>query len=170
MRPLPRIALIAARDQKGAIGKDGDLPWRLPDDLRHFKKRTLGCPVVMGRKTWESLPFPLPGRRNLVLTRQDTYPAEGAEVFQDVDALLQAIGDAEKVYVIGGGEIYRMFLPHADELDVTEVETEVSGADAFFPAVEGSEWQEDASEAHPADEKHAFAFTWRLLSRIRETG
>jgi dihydrofolate reductase len=154
------LVLIAALDRQGAIGRDNDLPWRLPDDLKRFKALTLGKPVLMGRKTAQSLGRPLPGRRNLVLTRSGQVPFEGMQAVASIDeALRVAAGDgAQELCVIGGGEIYALCLPVATRMHLTHVATTVEGADAFFPAFEAGQWRAVGREAHAADAKHAFAF------------
>ncbi|MDR1855305.1 MAG: dihydrofolate reductase [Azoarcus sp.] len=155
----PELVLIAAVARNGVIGRENALPWRLKSDLAHFKRVTLGNPVLMGRKTWESLGRPLPGRRNLVLTRQTDYAAPGAEVFASADEALAAVDGTARVFVIGGAEIYRALLPRADALLLTEVAAEVEG-DARFPAVDRTVFKETARESHPAgaDDDHAFDF------------
>lgn len=154
-----RVVLIAALARNRVIGRAGALPWHLPDDLRQFKTRTLGRPVVMGRKTWESIGRALPGRLNLVVTRQPGYRAPAAEVVPDLDgALARAAGEGpDEVCIIGGGELYAAALPRADELVLTHVEAEVEG-DAFFPAIDLSSWQAVEESAHPVDERHAHPF------------
>ncbi|CAN7234030.1 dihydrofolate reductase [Pseudoxanthomonas sp. LjRoot168] len=155
-----RISLVAALDRHRAIGRDNDLPWRLHDDLKRFKALTLGKPVLMGRKTAESLGRALPGRLNLVLTRRGTVPFEGMQAVGSVDEAL-AIAEtqgAEELSVIGGGEVYAITLGSADVLYLTEVDTVVEGAHAFFPAFDPTEWREVAREPHPVDAKHALAF------------
>ena len=152
--------LIAAVDRAGAIGRGNALPWRLPDDLKRFKALTLGRPVLMGRKTAESLGRALPGRRNLVLTRSGSVPFEGMEAvasLDDVHALLAA-GSAGELCVIGGGEVYALCLPLATRLHLTRVDTVVEGADAFFPPFDPARWTEVAREPHAADARHAHAF------------
>lgn len=132
----PTLSLIAAVARNGAIGKHNELLWREPEDQKHFRRVTMGCPVVMGRKTWDSLPArfrPLPGRRNLVVTRDAGWRAEGAEAARSIDAALALLADADKVFVIGGAEIYALALPLADELVLTEIDAELDG-DTFFPA------------------------------------
>ncbi len=155
-----RISLIAALDRVHAIGKQNDLPWRLPDDLKRFKALTLGKPVLMGRKTAQSLGRALPGRTNLMLTRSGIVPFEGMQVVASVEAAMQAASDegSEELCVIGGGEVYALTLPLADTLHLTHVDTVVENADAFFPAFDGSEWLVTSREQHATDAKHAFSF------------
>lgn len=156
------LTLIAALDRNRAIGRGNALPWQLPDDLKRFKALTLGKPVLMGRKTAESLGRALPKRRNLVLTRSGRVPFEGMEAVDSIDAVIalaQADGAAE-LCVIGGGELYALALPHAARMHLTHVETEVDGCDAFFPAFDPAQWRVVAREAHAADEKHAVAFAF----------
>lgn len=154
------ISLIAAYDNNCAIGRDNDLPWRLPDDLKRFKALTLGKPILMGRKTAESLGRALPGRMNLVLTRSGRIPFEGMQAVASVDeALAVALdGDAAELCVIGGAEIYALTLPLADRLYLTHVDTVVAEADAFFPEFDASRWKAVNREPHAADSKHAFPF------------
>lgn len=142
----PRVVLVAARDRRGAIGRDNALPWHLPEDLKRFRRITLGHPVLMGRRTAESIGRPLPGRRNLVLTRGAAAPFAGQEVVRSFAEALAMAG--ETLMVIGGGEVYALALPHADVLELTEVDTVVEGATAFFPAFDESAWKEDLREAH----------------------
>lgn len=154
------ISLIAALDKKNGIGKHNDLPWRLPDDLKRFKRLTLGKPILMGRKTAESLGRVLPGRKNLVLTRTGRVPFEGMQAVASVDeALACATADgADELCVIGGAEIYALTLPLASRLYLTHVDTVVEDADAFFPAYDKNRWKISARETHAADAKHPFAF------------
>jgi len=155
-----KVSLVAALDRNRAIGRDNDLPWRLPDDLKRFKALTLGKPVLMGRKTAQSLGRALPGRRNLVLTRSGEVPFEGMQAVASVDeALRLAEADgAEALCVIGGGEVYALTLPVATHLFLTHVETQVEGAEAFFPAFDASQWRVVSRERHEADAKHALSF------------
>lgn len=138
-----KLALIAAVARDGAIGRANELLWHEPQDQKHFRATTLGCPVVMGRKTWESLPArfrPLPGRRNVVVTRDAGYDAPGAELASSLEAALTLLQGTEKVFVIGGGELYAAALPMADELVLTEIDAVFPGADTFFPAHDPAEW------------------------------
>lgn len=142
------IALILARAKNGVIGVDGRLPWHLPADLKRFKALTIGKPMVMGRKTFDSFPAPLPGRRHIVLTRQRDWQAAGAEVARNVESALSLTGAGE-VAVIGGAEIFALFLDRANRIELTEVDCAVAG-DAVVPPF-GSEWREVAREEHDAD-------------------
>lgn len=142
----PVVVMIAAVAQNRAIGLDNQLLWRLPEDLKRFKALTLGNPILMGRKTFESLGRPLPGRRNVVVSRNTDWRAEGAEVFASLEAALAACAGVEQLFVIGGAEIYRQALAFADVLDLTEVEDAPRG-DVFFPELVAEEWQEISREA-----------------------
>ena len=157
---MPQISLIAALDRNFAIGKDNDLPWHLPADLRRFKALTLGRPLLMGRRTAESLGRALPGRRNLVLTRSGRVPFEGMQAVASLDGALQLANEdqASELCVIGGGEVFAMTLPIATRMHLTWVDTVVDGADAFFPRFDPAQWEVVAREAHAADAKHALAF------------
>jgi dihydrofolate reductase len=154
------ISLVAALDRHRAIGKGNDLPWRLPDDLKRFKALTLGKPVLMGRKTAQSLGRALPGRLNLVLTRSGQAPFEDMRAvasFEQARGLAEASA-AQELCVIGGAEIYALTLPSADRLHLTHVDTRVGDADAFFPAFDAAQWRVADRQRHPADNRHAFAF------------
>lgn len=156
MTGRPEIILIAAVAENGVIGRDNALPWRLKGDLAHFKNTTSGHPVLMGRKTWESLGRPLPGRRNMVITRDPDYLASGAEVFTSPEAAIEAVGGG-KAFVIGGAEIYRQLLDRADALILTEVRAAVDG-DAHFPNFDRGTFVERARSSHTADADNQFAF------------
>ncbi|MBK6867118.1 MAG: dihydrofolate reductase [Burkholderiales bacterium] len=143
----PHVGLIWAQARNGVIGKHGVMPWHLPEDLAHFKRTTLNHPVIMGRKTWDSIPprfRPLPDRRNIVVSRQADWHAEGAERVPDLREALRLCEGADKVWVIGGAQIYAQALPLADELVVTEIDADFDG-DAFAPAL-GREWREVARQ------------------------
>ena len=145
------IELIVARATNGVIGANGAMPWHIPEDLRHFRRTTMGCPVVMGRKTWASIGRALPGRRNVVITRQAGFEAPGAEVAGSVEAALALLADAPRVFVFGGGEVYRQTIGRADVLWVTEIEAAPEG-DARFPDFDKSAWTATLLEALPAAE------------------
>lgn len=166
------IGLIAALDRRRAIGRGNALPWHLPDDLKHFKALTLGKPVLMGRRTAQSLGRALPGRLNLVLTRSGKVPFAGmVAVDSPATAIARARAEAAaELCVIGGGEVYALLLPLADVLHLTEVDTEVTDADAFFPAFDPGAWDVTTHAGHPADERHPFAFRFTELRRRRGAG
>lgn len=163
----PRVAIIAALDRNGVIGRGSRLPWHLPDDLRHFKRLTLGRPIIMGRRTWESLPGALPDRTHIVVTRDPAYRADGAVVVHSLDAALAAAGGDEAL-VVGGSDLYALALPRATRLYLTLVDAEVDG-DVFFPAIDRTRWREVAREPHGADERHAFPFAFVTLERVAES-
>lgn len=154
---MTRLRLIAALDRRSAIGRDNRLPWHLPDDLRRFKSLTSGHPVLMGRKTAESLGRALPKRHNLVLTRQDRVPIDGMTRVSSLDQAMSLAG-TDDLWVIGGGEVYALCLPFAASMHLTHVDTELDGADAWFPAFDESAWTPSAVGDHAADATHAFAF------------
>ena len=149
------ISLIAAMDRNRLIGNNNRLPWHLPADFVHFKSVTMGKPVLMGRKTYESIGKPLPGRHNIVLTHSPDLEIEGVSVVNSVDdAIAQAAGENE-IMVIGGTAVYRMLLPRSDRMYLTFVDAEFEG-DAWFPAFEESQWEQTSSVLHPADEKNRY--------------
>lgn len=155
-----RISLIAALDLHFAIGKSGKLPWHLPDDLKRFKALTLGKPVLMGRKTAQSLGRALPQRKNLVLTRRTSAPFSGMETVESIEqamALCQVDG-APELCVIGGGDVFALALPLADRMHLTWIQTQVEGADAFFPRFDPAQWRETVRIHHPINDAHVLAF------------
>ena len=158
------ISLVVAAADNDVIGRDGGLPWRLPADLRHFRELTMGKPIVMGRLTWESIGRPLPGRQNIVMTRQIAYTAEGADVVATAEEAVAAAGDADEIMVIGGAQVYAEFLPGAGRIYLTRVHAEPAG-DVRFPPVDKAEWRETSREAHGADAKHEYAFSFLVLER-----
>ena len=153
-----QLALIVAHDRQRAIGVRGALPWHLPDDLKHFKALTLEHSVLMGRKTFASIGRALPGRRNLVLSRDPGFAAPGVERVADLEAAIALASPCELIWVIGGGEVYALALPLAHRLEVTEVATSVVSADAWFPPLPPGRFAEIARIHHPADATHAHAF------------
>lgn len=160
----PTLALIAAVARNGAIGKDNDLLWREPEDLKHLRRVTMGCPVLMGRKTWDSLPDrfrPLPGRRNVVVTRQPGWQAEGAEAVASLDAAMALLADAPKVFVIGGSQIYALAMPLADELVLTEIDADLSGT-AFFPLIDRAAFAVTARDARVGNDGTPYSFVTYL--------
>lgn len=171
MTPLPHLALVVARARNGVIGRDGDLPWRLRSDLQRFKATTMGKPCIMGRRTWESLPLkPLPGRLNLVLSKDESFEARGALVCTTLDEAVDiaretAMDDGvDEICIIGGTALFEAALPRAKRLYLTEVEAEPDG-DAVFPAFDEGAWTEVSSEAVAAGEKDDHDFVFRVLER-----
>ncbi len=168
---LPQLVLVVARARNGVIGRDGDLPWRLRSDLQRFKAITLGKPCIMGRKTWESLPLkPLPGRLNLVLSRDESFSARGAVVCTTLDEAVEIARETAEedgvgeICVIGGVALFEKALPRARRLYLTEVEASPDG-DVMFPPFDETSWIELSSEPHPAGEKDDHGFVFRVLER-----
>lgn len=160
----PLISIIVAMAKNGIIGRENQLPWRLPADLSHFKALTMGKPIIMGRKTWESLPGVLPGRRHIVITRDINYQAESCTVVHTVDDALAAAGGVPEIMIVGGGAIYKETLPRADRLYLTLVDVVAEG-DACFPEIDWDSWREVSREPHPADEKNPYAYTFLELEK-----
>ena len=151
----PRLALIAAVDRNGAIGRNNALLWHEPEDQKHFRRVTMGCPVIMGRKTWDSLPDrfrPLPGRRNVVITRNAAWHANGADAVPSLDAALALLAAEPRVFVIGGAEVYALAMPYADELVLTEIDADLDG-DTFFP-----HWDRTRFAVASRDDRPGFSF------------
>ncbi len=162
------VSLIAALDRRRGIGKDNQLPWRLPADMKRFRELTMGHHLIVGRKTYESIGKPLPGRTTIIVTRRSDFQAEGCDVVSSADealALARTRGEQE-VFVIGGAEIYAQTLAQADRLYLTLVEAEVA-ADTFFPTFAADDWLEAEHSTHAADEKHQYAFAFVTLDRKR---
>ncbi|MBD1398724.1 dihydrofolate reductase [Pontibacter sp. JH31] len=160
------IAIVVAIAENNVIGKDNQLIWHLPADLRHFKQKTMGHPMIMGRKTFESIGKPLPGRTTIIVTRQKDYQVEGCIVVNSVEEAI-AKGkelDSEQVNIVGGAEIYKQALPLVDTLYLTRVHHAFEG-DTFFPELKEAEWQEVSSESHEPDEKNKYAYTFKRYSR-----
>lgn len=160
----PRLVLVVAATDAGVIGRDGALPWHLPADLKRFKAITLGKPILMGRRTYESIGRPLPGRTNLVLTRSPGWHADGVEVVHSLEEAVARAGTAPELMVIGGAELYRIALPVAQRIELTRVHAEVEG-DTFLPALDPGEWREVAREEHAPDERNALPMSFVTLAR-----
>jgi len=166
-----KVSLIVAVSRNGVIGIDNQLPWHLPEDLKYFKSVTMGKPIIMGRKTFDSIGRPLPGRTNIVITRDSSWQAEGAEVAQTLaqamtlGRLACANADVDEAMVIGGEQIYRMTLPAADRLYLTEVQAEVEG-DAFFPEFDASDWHQVSEQLPETTDTHPYRFI--VLERIKK--
>jgi dihydrofolate reductase len=157
------ITLIVAVSDNGVIGRDNALPWHLPEDLKRFKRLTMGKPIVMGRKTFESIGKPLPGRQNIVATRDANYQRNGITVVHGVDEAVKAAADAPEIMVIGGADLFRLFLPRAGRVHLTRVHANVDG-DVKWPPLNGA-WAAVGSESHAADERHAHAMTFEVWEK-----
>jgi dihydrofolate reductase len=158
------VTLIVAVADNGVIGRDNGLPWHLPEDLKRFKRLTLGKPVIMGRKTFESIGKPLPGRHNIVVTRDANYPRDAVTVVNDADAAVRAAGAVPEIMVIGGAELFRLFLPRAGRVHLTRVHGDVAG-DIHWQPLDQGQWMRVASESHAADDRHAWDMTFELWEK-----
>lgn len=162
------VSAIAAVDKNNVIGKDGDIPWRLPADLVYFKRRTLNHHIIMGRRTFESIGHPLPKRTNIIVTRNPFFIASNCLIASSVEEALSIAhenGETE-AFIIGGGEIYRQSMPFWDRVYLTRVETAVEGGEVFFPDLPGNEWRLLSSESHEADEKNVHRYTFEVYERM----
>jgi len=160
-----KISLILAMGRNRAIGRDNKLPWHLPADLAHFKVTTMGKPILMGRKTWESIGKALPGRLNIVLTGQAAYHADGATVVHSIDDAISVCESADELMVIGGAGVYQAFLPRAQKIYLTWIDEDFEG-DTFFPELDEQAWREEAREDHRADGKNPHDYSFRVLRKV----
>lgn len=154
------ITMIAAAGENNELGKDNDLLWHLPDDFKRFKQLTTGHHIIMGRKTFESFPKPLPNRIHLVITRNATYKKEGAVVVNSIEEALKIAENDPQPFIIGGGEIFKLGLPLSEKIELTRVHATFEDADTFFPIFSEEEWQLISKTEHAKDERHAFSFTY----------
>jgi len=159
------LSMIAAHANNRVIGKDNDMPWYLPADLAYFKKTTLGKPIIMGRKTYESIGRPLPGRKNIVISRDGDYKATGVEVVNSVKAALALVSDCEEVMVIGGGAIYQHCLVAAQRLYITHIEADIAG-DTYFPEYDLKVWKKVSSTLHPSDDKNPYQLDFSVYEKV----
>lgn len=159
------LSIIVAVADNGVIGSGNQLPWRLPDDLKRFKALSLGKPIVMGRKTYDSIGRPLPGRLNIIVSRQRDLQIAGCQVVSSLQEAIAAAGTAAEIVIVGGADIYHQVLPQVTTIHLTRVHADIAG-DVHFPKLEENEWREVAREYHPADERHAHAFTFSTLARV----
>ena len=162
------LTLIAAVAENNALGKDGDLPWRLPDDFKRFKKLTEGHHVILGRKTFESLPNKLPNRKQVILTRKKDYNPEDCVVVHNIKDAISFVSDDEQPFVIGGAEIYKLALPFIEKLELTQVHHSVD-ADTYFPEIDFTKWNLTEKDYHEKDEKHNYAFSF-LTYKYKKKG
>jgi dihydrofolate reductase len=163
-----KISLVVAMASNGVIGRDNQLPWHLPADLKHFKQTTMGKPMLMGRKTWESIGRPLPGRTSIVITSDRSYAAAGCIVVHSIDAAMAAATGQDEVMVIGGADLYRQLLPRADSIYLTRVHEAFDG-DTFCPKISNSEWHEVARSDYEADENNPHDYSFIQLERVHAT-
>lgn len=154
-----KLAFIVAHAKDGVIGKEGSIPWYLPEDLKHFKQVTFGKPVIMGRTTFESLPRALPGRRNIVVTHNPDYAAPGAEVVTDIDSALALVKDAPQAFIMGGASLYAQTIPLCEEAFITRINASFAG-DAFFTGFEEADWELLEEETFPATEAHPYSYAF----------
>jgi dihydrofolate reductase len=162
---MVKLAIIVAVAENGVIGSGNQLPWRLPDDLKRFKALSLGKPIVMGRKTYDSIGRPLPGRLNIIVSRRGDLRIEGCTIVSSLADAIAAAGNVEEIVIVGGADIYRQVLPQVQTIHLTRVHATVPG-DVYFPELAPDQWREVATEYHPADERHAHAFTFSTLERV----
>jgi dihydrofolate reductase len=160
------ISFVVAYDRNRVIGKDNKLPWRLPDDMNRVRELTIGKPLIMGRRTWESIGRPLPKRTSIVLTRDKEFRCDGCLIARSPEEALQLAGEAPEIIVFGGAAIFEIFLPRADRIFLTEVDADVGG-DTFFPPLDPKEWEVTEAVEHPADERHPYDFSFLTLERKR---
>lgn len=158
------VTIIAAAAENNALGKDNDLVWHLPDDFKRFKALTTGHHIIMGRKTFETFPKPLPNRTHIVVTRQKDYRKEGCIVVHSVKEALELAKGDEQPFIIGGGEIYRLGMPYTDKIELTRIHADPE-ADTFFPEIDMEQWELTDSEHHPGDERHKYDFTYLTYVR-----
>lgn len=163
------LTIIAAAGENNALGKDNDLVWHLPDDFRRFKKLTSGHHIIMGRKTFESFPQPLPDRTHVVITRRENYKKGGIVVVHSMERAIELTGEDPQPFIIGGGEIYQMGIDLADKIELTRVHGTFE-ADTFFPKIDENQWELVSEEYHPKDEKHNYAFTYLTYERRSGSG
>ena len=158
------ITLVVAVADNGVIGRDNALPWHLPEDLRRFKRLTMGKPIIMGRRTFESIGKPLPGRRNVVVTRDTNYQRDGVDVVHGAEAAIEAAAGAPEIMVIGGADLFRLFLPRAGRIHLTRVHANVDG-NVLWPELDNRQWEVIERERHEADERHAHAMTFEVWEK-----
>ena len=161
-----KISIIVAASTNNVIGNSGGLPWRLPEDLKRFKQITMGKPIIMGRATWDSIGRPLPGRQNIIITRQPAFSLEGCDVANSPEQALEIAGNVDEVMIIGGGNIYEQFLERTDRIYLTRIDAEIEG-DTFFLELNEADWKEIEREEYPASEEREHAFAIITLDRRR---
>jgi dihydrofolate reductase len=159
------VSMIVAIDADGGMGMNNTLPWNMPADLAHFKKTTLGKPILMGRKTYESIGRPLPGRQNLIITRDRQFTADGCDVYYSIDVALQSLSAVDELFIIGGATIYQQTLSRADRLYLTRIHHTFK-TDTQFPSIDEDLWKEVSIEQHQADDNNAYDYSFRVLEKV----
>lgn len=159
-----KLSIIVAMDEQGIIGKDNDLPWNLPNDLKYVREKTLGRSILLGRKNYESIGKPLPGRRNIILTRDNGYKAEGCEVIHSWEDVFFLCSGEEEVFIFGGAEIYELYMPHVTKMYITRIHESFEG-NTYFPTLNWTEWQEVSSTEGIQDEKNIYPHTFQVFKR-----
>lgn len=160
------VSIIVAMDINRVIGKDNQLPWRLPRELQYVKKTTMGHPIILGRKNYESIGRPLPGRRNIILTRDEKFSAEGCEIAHSVEEVYKLCENEEEIFIFGGEQIYKLFLEDTDKLYVTVIHHEFEG-DTFFPEIDWTKWKEIFVEQGITDEKNPYEYYYHVFDRLK---
>ncbi|MCT1532007.1 dihydrofolate reductase [Sphingobacterium daejeonense] len=161
----PKVTFIVAAAENNAIGKGNQMPWHLPNDFKYFKAKTMDHSIIMGRKTFESIGKPLPGRRNIIISRQPTLNIEDVDVANSLQDVINYCRDEREIFIIGGAEIFNQAMPMADEILLTRVHTNIEGADAFFPELPESDWELISQEKHNKDDKHQYDYTFEVYKR-----
>ena len=161
----PKVTFIVAAAENNAIGKGNQMPWHLPNDFKYFKAKTMDHSIIMGRKTFESIGKPLPGRRNIIISRQPTLNIEDVDVANSLQDVNKYCRDEREIFIIGGAEIFNQAMPMADEILLTRVHTNIEGADAFFPELLESDWELISQEKHNKDDKHQYDYTFEVYKR-----
>ena len=161
----PKVTFIVAAAENKAIGKGNQMPWHLPNDFKYFKAKTMDHSIIMGRKTFESIGKPLPGRRNIIISRQPTLNIEDVDVANSLQDVINYCRDEREIFIIGGAEIFNQAMPMADEILLTRVHTNIEGADAFFPELPESDWELISQEKHNKDDKHQYDYTFEVYKR-----
>ncbi|MFD1166710.1 dihydrofolate reductase [Sphingobacterium daejeonense] len=161
----PKVTFIVAAAENNAIGKGNQMPWHLPNDFKYFKAKTMDHSIIMGRKTFESIGKPLPGRRNIIISRQPTLNIEDVDVANSLQDVINYCRDEREIFIIGGAEIFNQAMSMADEILLTRVHTNIEGADAFFPELPESDWELISQEKHNKDDKHQYDYTFEVYKR-----
>lgn len=162
------VSIIVAMDESRVIGKDNKLPWHLPRELQYVKRTTMGHPIILGRKNYESIGRPLPGRRNIIVTRNEHFQAEGCEIAHNIDEVFQMCKSEEEIFIFGGEEIYKLFLPYTNKLYITKIHHTFEG-DTFFPEINEHEWIEQFAEEGITDDKNPYRYSYHIFEKMNDS-